>query len=94
MRLFAAIVPPRHVLEELDSVVQSAQSGGQSGRGAGRAARAAGSHLDEEKQSGRRSLLDRLGTITGRSPDQPRPTSSSRRSGPSTCTSRSPTSAT
>ena len=66
MRLFAAIVPPRHVLDELENVVQSAKSGGQSGR----ASRPSGSHADEGKLAGRRSLLDRLGTIAGRSPDQ------------------------
>lgn len=66
MRLFAAIVPPRHVLDELDTVVQSAQPG----HAAGRSSRPAGSHLDNTGKQGRRSLLDRLGSITGRSPDQ------------------------
>ena len=52
MRLIAAIVPPRHVLEELDSVVRSA------GDDADRPAKSAvGRHVGH-----RRSLLDRLGT--------------------------------
>ena len=68
MRLFAAIVPPRHVLDELDTVVRSAPFDRQSGRSR---RPASGSHVDEDaKHSGRRSLLDRLGTITGRAPDQ------------------------
>ena len=52
MRLIAAIVPPRHVLEELDSVVRSA------GDDADQPAKSAvGRHVGH-----RRSLLDRLGT--------------------------------
>lgn len=64
MRLFAAIVPPRHVLDELDTVVQSAHTGRAPGNPG------SGSHVDDsDKHTGRRSLLDRLGTIAGRSTD-------------------------
>lgn len=52
MRLIAAIVPPRHVLEELDSVVRSAGSEPDA-----RVRVADGRHAGN-----RRSLLDRLGS--------------------------------
>ena len=64
MRLFAAIVPPLHVLEEVDAVVQSAHAG----RTTARPFRPPGAHAEDKH--GRRSLLDRLGTIAGRSPDE------------------------
>ena len=56
MRLIAAIVPPRHVLEELDSVVRSA--GGDADT---RVKSADGRHASD-----RRSLLDRIGTLGSR----------------------------
>ena len=56
MRLIAAIVPPRHVLEELDSVVRSA--GGDADT---RVKSADGRHAGD-----RRSLLDRIGTLGSR----------------------------
>jgi 2'-5' RNA ligase len=56
MRLIAAIVPPRHVLEELDSVVRSA-----GGDADPRVKSAAGRHASD-----RRSMLDRIGTLGSR----------------------------
>jgi RNA 2',3'-cyclic 3'-phosphodiesterase len=56
MRLIAAIVPPRHVLEELDSVVRSA-----GGDADPRVKSADGRHASD-----RRSLLDRLGSLGNR----------------------------
>ena len=56
MRLIAAIVPPRHVLEELESVVRSA-----GGEPDPRVKAADGRHA-----SNRRSLLDRLGSLGNR----------------------------
>ncbi len=58
MRLIAAIVPPRHVLEELENVVRSAGDG---------PARPGSKHGDGKHSGSRRSLLDRLGSVGNKS---------------------------
>ena len=54
MRLIAAIVPPRHVLEELDTVVRAAGAEATGNRAKG---------ADGKHTGSRRSLLDRLGSV-------------------------------